>query len=64
MISDVLTYNYHPKKPNTTQKKLGLRRSSIDLRVGAHPTTIDYRHKTIVNMSRGEVVTNPNKLLH
>jgi hypothetical protein len=40
------------------KKNRGLRRAPIDLRVGAHPATIDYRHKTIVNRSRGEVVTS------
>jgi len=53
-------YIYHPKRPNKTQKNRDLRSSPTGFRVGARTTTTDYRHKNILDASKGQVLEFPN----
>ena len=56
-----LLYVYHSKKPNTTQKNRDLRLSLSVFKLGSRTTTTNYKHNTIVDRSKGQVMTSQMK---
>ncbi len=53
-----LLYVYHSKKPNTTQKNRDLRLSLSVFKLGSRTTTTNYKHNTVVDRSKGQVMTS------